>query len=69
MSIGERLKLLRKQKQWSQNDLAIVSFVSKKTLAEHENNRHLPNIYALYRYAVAFGISLSDLLQGVTLDT
>lgn len=69
MSIGERLKDLRKQKQWSQDDLWRMSDVSIRTIAEHENNRHLPNLFALYRYAIAFGISLSDLLQDVALDT
>lgn len=63
--LGMRIKYLRKQRKWSQEDLAFEAGVNKNYISDLENGRRNPSLDILERIAVAFGISLADLFRGV----
>ena len=63
--LGMRIKFLRNQRKWSQEDLAFEANVNKNYISDLENGRRNPSLDILERIAVAFGISLADLFRGV----
>lgn len=63
--LGMRIKYLRSQRKWSQEDLAFEANVNKNYISDLENGRRNPSLDILERIAVAFGISLADLFRGV----
>ena len=63
--LGMRIKYLRNQRKWSQEDLAFEANVNKNYISDLENGRRNPSLDILERIAVAFDISLSDLFRGV----
>lgn len=62
MEISRMLKEKRKEKQWTQIQLAEAIFVSKKTISNSENERTVPDIESLIRIAKLFDLSLDELL-------
>lgn len=62
MEISRVLKEKRKEKQWTQIQLAEAIFVSKKTISNWENERTVPDIESLIRLAKLFDLSLDELL-------
>lgn len=62
MSLQENLRVLRKQKQLSQSDLANELMVTRQTVSSWENGKSLPDVYTLSRIAELFGVSLDDLM-------
>lgn len=63
--LGMRIKFLRKQRHWSQEDLALSANINKNYLCDLENGRRNPSLEILERIAVAFGITLAELFKGV----
>lgn len=63
--LGMRIKFLRNQRKWSQEDLAFEANVNKNYISDLENGRRNPSLDILERIAVAFSISLADLFRGV----
>ena len=63
--LGMRLRFLRQQRRWSQEDLALNANVNKNYISDLENGRRNPSLDILERIAVAFGISLAELFKGV----
>lgn len=63
--LGMRIKFLRAQKKWSQEDLAFAANINKNYISDLENGRRNPSLDILERIALAFGISLADLFRGV----
>ena len=63
--LGMRIKFLRKQKKWSQEDLALCANINKNYLCDLENGRRNPSLDILERIAVGLGISLEELFKGV----
>ncbi|HEL0736331.1 helix-turn-helix transcriptional regulator [Streptococcus equi] len=62
MSLQENLRVLRKQKQLSQSDLANELMVTRQAVSSWENGKSLPDVYTLSRIAEFFGVSLDDLM-------
>ncbi|HEK9987010.1 TPA: helix-turn-helix transcriptional regulator [Streptococcus equi subsp. zooepidemicus] len=62
MSLQENLRVLRKQKQLSQSDLANELMVTRQAVSSWENGKSLPDVYTLSRIAELFGVSLDDLM-------
>ena len=63
--LGMRIKFLRKERGWSQEDLALEANVNKNYICDLENGRRNPSLDILERIAVAFNISLSELFRGI----
>lgn len=59
---------LRKEKNWSQNDLANKSGVSREMISKYERNLAIPSVDAAKKIADAFGVSL-DYLVGEGVNT
>lgn len=63
--LGMRIKFLRNQRKWSQEDLAFAANINKNYISDLENGRRNPSLDILERIAIAFGITLADLFRGV----
>lgn len=63
--LGMRIKYLRQNRKWSQEDLALGANVNKNYISDLENGRRNPSLEILERIAAAFGISLAELFKGV----
>lgn len=62
-NIAKSITDLRKQKGWSQTDLANESKVSREIIGKYERGEAVPSIEFAKRIADAFGVSL-DYLAG-----
>lgn len=63
--LGMRIKYLRQNRRWSQEDLALCANVNKNYISDLENGRRNPSLEILERIAVAFNISLAELFKGI----
>ena len=62
MDLGSKITELRKQKGWSQNELAKNIEVSREIVGRYERNDAAPSIDIANRMADAFGVSLDYLV-------
>ncbi len=67
MEFHEKLQQLRKQKGFTQEELAEVLFVSRAAVSKWESGRGYPNIDSLKAIAKFFDVSIDDLLSGENL--
>jgi transcriptional regulator with XRE-family HTH domain len=58
-----RIKELRKEREWNQDDLAKRTKLSKGYIARLETKRHDPKLSTLMKIAKAFEITVADLLR------
>lgn len=63
--LGMRIKYLRNQKKWSQEDLALEAGINKNYLSDLERGDRNPTIKILERISSAFGITLETLFKGI----
>ena len=63
--LGMRIRFLRQQLRWSQEDLASNANINKNYISDLENGRRNPSLEILERIASTFGISLAELFKGV----
>lgn len=63
--LGMRVTYLRKQKKWSQEELAFSSNINKNYLCDIENGRRNPTLDVLSKIANGLGISLEFLFKGI----
>ena len=63
MSTGEKIKALRKEKKWSQDDLSKAIGVHSKHISRYENNKVTPSPETLRKMADVFDVSTDYLLQ------
>ncbi len=63
VNTGKIITELRKQKTWSQTDLATQSAVSREMIGKYERGEAVPSIEAAKKIADAFAVSL-DYLAG-----
>ena len=61
--LGERVKRLRTERNWSLEALANASGVSRSMLSQIERDQANPTLAVTLRIARAFGFTLSDLLE------
>ncbi len=64
MEFNEKLQILRKQKNLTQEELAQALFVSRTAVSKWESGRGYPNIDSLKAIAKFFGVTVDDLLTG-----
>ena len=62
MSLGTRLKLLRKEKGWSQDQLAAEASIDGRQISRYENDRVVPSVDVVIKIAKAYDVSLDFLL-------
>ena len=67
MEFGDRLKMLREQKGFSQSDLCKILNVDQSTLANYENNRRMPKLDMMFTLAKFFNVSVDYLLHNVNI--
>jgi len=63
ISIGDRLKKLRKSHDWSLDDVASITGVSKPMLGQIERGQSSPTINILWKIATGLKVPLSYFLQ------
>ncbi len=63
--LGMRIRFLRKQRHWSQEDLALNAEINKNYLCDLEKGRRNPSLEILEKIAIAFSISLEELFRGI----
>ncbi len=71
VSIGERITQLRKQKSWSQDELAKRIESSRVMIGKYERSDNSPSIEVIIKLAKSFDVSVDFLLgegQNATFD-
>ena len=63
--VCERIKLMRKRKGWTLEQLASASGVSRSMLSQVERGAANPTLAVAFRIAQAFDVSLANLVEGV----
>lgn len=63
MTFGEKLKALRKEKGYSQEEFAEVLFVSRQAVSKWEGDRGMPEVNTLIQISNMFGVTLDYLLK------
>lgn len=61
---GEAVARLRKQKGWSQEELADKAKLDPKSIVQIENAKRNPTLKTLQKVAAALDVSVSKLLEG-----
>lgn len=64
MTIGERIRIIRKQKGLTQKELAKMVELSANAMINYETNKRTPSLEAIDRIAVALGVEPTDLIKG-----
>lgn len=63
MTIGNKIKELRKKENFTQSDLADRLFVSRNAVSKWESNKGIPNIDSLASLAKLFHTSIEELID------
>lgn len=63
MAIGNKIKKLRQDKNWSQVQLAQKIDVNKRFVSAYETGKSLPSANTLQKLAEVFGVSVDYLLS------
>ena len=66
--LGMRISALRRQKNWSQKELAERMGVRPSTIGMYEQGRREPDCAGLVRLAELFGVTTDYLLTGTAVD-
>ena len=64
MEFNEKLQLLRKQQEMTQEQLAEKLFVTRTAVSKWESGKGYPNIDSLRNLAEFFSVSIDELLSG-----
>jgi transcriptional regulator with XRE-family HTH domain len=62
MTLGEKIKLLRKELGWSQDGLAQKIETDGRQISRYENGKFLPSADAIVKLAQVFNVSIDYLL-------
>lgn len=60
---GKRIKELRKDKNWTQDDFSKISGFHKNYIGMIERGERNPSLKNIEAFAQAFGLSISDLMK------
>ncbi|MUK88249.1 helix-turn-helix domain-containing protein [Ornithinibacillus sp. L9] len=63
MSFADKLKKERKNKGWSQEELAEKLFVSRQSVSKWENGQNYPSIEIIIKLSDFFGVTIDELLR------
>lgn len=62
LNIGSKISTLRKEKEWSQSELAQQIEASREIIGKYERNENLPSIEMVAKMAKAFGVTVDFLI-------
>jgi transcriptional regulator with XRE-family HTH domain len=62
---GERVRRLRKKRNWKLVDLSVETGLGRVFLSNLENGKHEPKLSTIKKLADAFGLTASQLLKGL----
>ena len=62
LNIGTKISTLRKDKGWSQSDLANMIDASREIIGKYERNENLPSIEMVAKMAKAFDVTVDYLI-------
>jgi len=62
LNIGSKIVVLRKEKNWSQGDLAEQIGASREIIGKYERNENSPSLEMAFKMAKAFGVTVDFLL-------
>lgn len=62
VNIGNKISLLRKNKNWSQGDLAQRLDASREIIGKYERGENLPSVEMVAKMAKEFGITVDYLI-------
>lgn len=66
MSLGEKLKHLRREKRWSQDECAFHAEIDGRQVSHYESDRVMPSVEVVIKMARAYDVSLDYLLLDET---
>ncbi len=69
VEIGKRIEYLRKQKKFTQEELAFRSNINKNYLCDIEKGRRNPTLIILSKISNGLEITLEELFKGIGLNT
>lgn len=61
-AVGHRIRRLREERGWSQEQLAKRAAIDRSQICRYENGRYLPNAITLVRLADELGVTTDELL-------
>ena len=64
MEFNEKIQQLRKQRGWTQEELAEMLYVSRTAISKWESGRGYPSIESLKAISKLFSVSVDELLSG-----
>ena len=62
LNIGSKISLPRKEKGWSQGDLAEQISASREVIGKYDRNENSPSLEMALKMAKAFGVTIDFLL-------
>jgi transcriptional regulator with XRE-family HTH domain len=62
LNIGHKISMLRKDRKWSQSDLAKEIEASREIIGKYERNENLPSIEMVLKMSKAFGVTIDYLI-------
>lgn len=65
MTLGERLRAIRKERFFTMRDIELYTNINHATITNMENDRNLPSLQVLKRLADFYDMSVQDLFNGV----
>lgn len=63
LSVKNRLRVLRAEREWSQAELAERLAVSRQTVNAVETGRYEPSLGLAFRIAQLFGVSIEEIFE------
>jgi putative transcriptional regulator len=63
LSVKNRLRVLRAEREWSQAELAERLAVSRQTVNAVETGRYEPSLGLAFRIAGLFGVSIEEIFE------
>lgn len=62
MSLGHKIKQLRQEKGWSQDELAFNAAIDGRQISRYENDKVTPSVEVVVKLAKAFDVRVDHLL-------
>jgi transcriptional regulator with XRE-family HTH domain len=62
---GERVRKLRKKRDWKLVELSVETGLGRVFLSNLENGKHEPKLGTIKKLANAFGLTISQLMRGM----
>lgn len=62
-SLKNQIKVYRAMNDWTQEELANIVGVTRKTINTIENGKFIPSAYLAIKIAKAFGVTVEDVFE------